>query len=52
MIEIISENKLEACLDVIHAAFHTVAEEFGLTRENCPTNGAFMPLERLKNDFD
>ena len=52
VLEIISEDKLAECLEVIHASFKTVADEFGLTRENCPTNGAFMPLERLKNDFN
>lgn len=29
----------------------TVAEEFGLTKENCFTNGAFMPYSRLYNDY-
>ena len=50
-LEEVTEDKLNACLEVIHAAFQTVADEFGLTRENCPTNGAFMPFERLRVDF-
>ena len=51
MISEIDENKLCECLDVIHKSFATVADEFGLNPENCPTNGAFMPLERLQSDF-
>ena len=51
MIIKVDENKLSDCLEVIHLSFATVADEFGLNSENCPTNGAFMPFERLKNDF-
>ncbi len=29
----------------------TVAVDFGLTKENCPTNGAFVTLDMLHNDF-
>lgn len=35
---------LPACLDVIRRSFRTVAEEFGLTEENCPKHTSFMPL--------
>ncbi|HWQ76187.1 MAG TPA: GNAT family N-acetyltransferase [Syntrophomonas sp.] len=51
MIKQIKAGDLPACLDVIHKSFQTVADEFGLTSENCPTNGAFMPLTRLENDY-
>ena len=51
MISRVDENKLSDCLEVIRRGFGTVADEFGLTMENCPTNGAFMPLERLENDL-
>ena len=37
------------CLDFIHLCFSTVAEKFGLTRENCPGHNAFMPMEKLEN---
>ena len=37
---------------VVRGAFATVAAEFGLTRENCPTNGAFLPDGRLEAQFD
>ena len=37
------------CLDFIHLCFSTVAEKFGLTKENCPGHNAFMPMEKLEN---
>ena len=33
---------LPACLEVIRKSFATVAEEFGLTPENCPTHTSFV----------
>jgi Acetyltransferases len=51
MIKQIDENNLSDCLEVIHKSFKTVADDFGLTPENCATNGAFMPLSRLQTDF-
>jgi ribosomal protein S18 acetylase RimI-like enzyme len=44
------EHELEACADVIRRSFGTVAEEFGLTFENCPSNGAFIRTDRLRSD--
>ena len=40
MIRRVTESELPLCLRVIHEAFGTVAEDFGLTPDNCPTNGA------------
>lgn len=51
MIREIADKELPVCLDVIHQSFSTVAHEFGLTCDNCPTNGAFMPLSRLEDDY-
>ena len=51
MIKQIDESRLSACLGVIHESFRTVADDFGLTPENCASNGAFMPLCRLREDF-
>gem|GEM_PF-6140378 len=28
--------QLNTCLDIIHKSFQTVADEMGLTKENCP----------------
>ena len=33
---------------VLNEAFGTVAEELGLTKENCPTNSAFITSDELK----
>lgn len=38
------------CAAVIREGFLTVAREFGLTEQNCPTNGAFLKDERLLAD--
>ena len=51
MIRLICADELPMCLEVIHRSFATIAVEFGLTAENCPTNGAFMPLSRLEADY-
>ena len=51
MIRTLERDELAQALAVIHAGFATAAEEFGLTKENCPTNGAFMPMERLEKDW-
>ena len=44
----------DECLDVIRRSFITVTEDFGITRENTPTNPAFLSkdrfLEHLEND--
>jgi ribosomal protein S18 acetylase RimI-like enzyme len=40
-------DELDACAAVIRQSFATVAKEFGLTEQNCPSNGAFIKTERL-----
>ncbi|MHB8063319.1 MAG: GNAT family N-acetyltransferase [Ruminiclostridium sp.] len=42
------DAELERCVDIIRHAFFTVAQEFNLTQANCPTNGAFISVENLK----
>ena len=49
MIRRIEKEELPMCLDFIHLCFSTVAEKFGLTKENCPGHNAFMPMEKLEN---
>lgn len=44
----IDQNELKECLDVIHQSFRTVAEQFGLTKENCPKHTSFIPLSFLE----
>ena len=48
MIYEVSEHELQACLDVIHQSFRTVADQFGLTKENCPKHTSFLPLSFLE----
>ena len=41
-------QELDACAAVIRKAFSTVAAEFGLTFQSCPTNGAYITAQRLR----
>lgn len=41
-------EELNTSLDIIHRSFKTVAEEFHLTRENCPRHTSFMSLSTLE----
>lgn len=43
--------QLPATLDIVHRGFATVAEEFGLTRENCPKHTSFIPIEYLETQM-
>ena len=45
--ELQSEEDLQLCVELLRAAFVTVAEEFGLTEKSAPTNAAFTILENL-----
>lgn len=51
IIRSVSMDELERCAQVIREAFGTVAKDFGLTPQNCPTNGAFIQPERLIADL-
>lgn len=44
IIPISKKEQLPACLDIIHRSFRTVADEFGLTQENCPKHTSFIPI--------
>jgi len=41
------DSDLEAAARVVRAAFATVAAEFDLTPENCPTHASFVTAEQL-----
>ncbi len=41
------ENEFDECNDVVRRSFITVAEELNITRENAPTNPAFLGPESL-----
>ncbi len=47
-----SKEQLNICLDIIHKSFITVADEFGLTKDNCPNHTAFMPIDKLIRQYE
>ena len=51
MIFDVDRDELSACLDVIHQSFRTVADQFGLTKENCPKHTSFIPLSFLETQM-
>lgn len=51
IVKVDSKKQLEICLDIIHKSFITVADDFNLTRDNCPSHTAFISLEKLKAQY-
>lgn len=52
IIQVTSIKQLDICLDIIHKSFQTVADEFNLTTENCPSHTAFMLIKKLITKFE
>lgn len=52
MIYEVDKSELQEVLDVIHQSFRTVAEQFGLTRKNCPKHTSFIPLTFLETQMN
>ena len=50
--EIAAEEELEQSAAVVRYSFMTVAAEFTLTLENCPTHPAFTTAEKLRHMRD
>ena len=49
----IRQTQLALAAETIRTSFATVAKDFGLTEENCPTHTSFSATpERLQNHFD
>ena len=46
-----SKEQLIICLEIIHKSFITVADEFGLTKDNCLNHTVFMSIEKLKKQY-
>ena len=42
-----NEEDLRRSVDIVRASFATVAEQLGLTPDNCPTHPAFITYDRL-----
>ena len=40
-------DDLEKCLETIHAAFSSMAERYGYTKETYPSSGAYLTLDDL-----
>jgi diamine N-acetyltransferase len=47
--EVSDDNALDKSVIVIQNSFRTVAEEFNLTIENCPTHPSFITIQQLKD---
>ncbi len=52
IIQVKNKEQLNICLEIIHSSFITVAEEFGLVENNCPSHTAFMTIDKLQKQFD
>ena len=48
----IKPDDLNTALRIIRNSFATVADEFHLTKENCPGHTTFITLEKLKIKYD
>lgn len=48
----LTSDDIPAAAEVIRQAFATVAETFGLTEENCPTNGGFLRDAALAEELE
>ena len=52
LIRFIERDEIKVCVQVIRKSFGTVAQEFSLTKENCPGNASFMKVEKLYKQYD
>ena len=48
----ILESDIPSSANIIRQSFKTVADEFGLTMENTPTNGAFLKDAKLFEEYN
>lgn len=47
--QILNDDELDVCTDIICSAFMTVAQDFNLTRENCPSYASFRTVEQIRS---
>ena len=52
MIKQIQYSELDTCLLVIRESFADVANEFNLTKENCPKHTSFITMDILEYHWD
>jgi len=50
--EVLESPDIPVCASIVRQSFATVADEFGLTRENAATNAAFLEDDKLREDLD
>jgi len=48
----ILESDISSSANIVRQAFKTVADEFGLTKENASTNGAFLEDSKLLDEYN
>ena len=46
IIRVESKEQFDICLNIIHKSFQTVADELNLTKDNCPSHTAFIPIDK------
>ncbi|NPV03076.1 MAG: GNAT family N-acetyltransferase [Brevinematales bacterium] len=44
------DSDLRVCVEILRESFEGIADQFGLTAENAPSNAAFITFERLTRD--
>lgn len=52
IIQVISTDMLPDCSNLISQAFQTVAFDFNLNKDNCPTHPSFMSVEKLEEMYE
>lgn len=52
IIQVKNKKQLNICLEIIRNSFITVAEDFGLTENNCPSHTAFLTFDKLEKQFE
>ncbi len=52
IIQVENKEQLNICLEIMRNSFLTVAGEFELTENNCPSHTAFMTIDKLEKQFD
>ena len=52
IVQVENKAQLNICFEIIRNSFITVAEEFALTENNCPSHTAFITIDKLEKQFD
>lgn len=48
----VNPSDFDVAVGIIQKSFGTVAEQLGLTKENCPSHTSFIEKDRLQRDYD